>query len=78
MPKYNIIYTTPHHDHYLWNGTSLTKLEKAGQETLMFSGKSFKEEELADAIANCKKAIARSFPKDTDPEIKSVQIAVSD
>jgi len=78
MPKYNIIYTTAHHDHYLWNGTSLSKLEKAGEENLMFSGKMFKEDELADAIADCKKAIARSFPKDNDPEIKSVQIPVSD
>ena len=78
MPKYNIIYTTTHHDHYLWNGTSLDKLEKTGQENLMFSGKSFKEEELADAMADCKKAITQSFPKDDAPEIKSVQIAVSD
>ena len=78
MPKYNIIYTTAHHDHYLWNGTSLDKLEKTGQENLMFSGKSFKEEELDNAITDCKKTIAQAFPKDTDPEIKTVQIAVSD
>jgi hypothetical protein len=78
MPKYNIIYTTPHHDHYLWNGTSLDKIEKAEQETLRFSGKSFKEEELADAKSDCKKTIARAFPKDDNPEIKSVLIAVSD
>jgi len=78
MPKYNIIYTSPQKDHYLWDGTSLTKLEKAGQEILMFSGKVFKEEELAGAIKECKKAIAQSFPKDEAPEIKTVQIAVSD
>ncbi|MFI5157305.1 MAG: hypothetical protein ACHQF4_00475 [Sphingobacteriales bacterium] len=78
MPKYNIIYTTPHHDHYLWNGTSLDKIEKTEQETLRFSGKSFKEDELTDAIADCKKTIPRAFPKDTDPDIKTVQIIVSD
>jgi len=78
MPKYYIIYTSPKKDHYLWNGTSLDKLEKPGEDNLMFSGKSFKEEELPHAIANCKKAIRQSYPKDTDPEIKTVQIAVSD
>lgn len=78
MPHYNIVYTTPHHDHYLWNGTSLDKLEKAELETLRFSGKSFKEEELAVAIADCKVTIARAFPEDTDPEIGAIEIAVSD
>jgi hypothetical protein len=78
MAKYNIIYTTPHHDHYLWNGISFDKIEKAEQELLRFSGKSFKEEELTDAISDCKKAITQSFPKDDNPEIKTVQIAVSD
>jgi hypothetical protein len=78
MPKYNIIYTSPQKDHFLWDGTTLTKLEKAGQETLMFSGKVFKEDELDDAIKECKDAIAQSFPKDSDPEIKTVKIAVSD
>ena len=51
MPKYNIIYTSPQKDYYLWDCTSLTKLEKAGQENLMFSGKVFKEDELAGAIS---------------------------
>lgn len=78
MPKYNIIYTAPNDDHYIWNGASLDKLEKAEQEILRFSGKSFKEEELANAIADCKETIARTFPKDPDPEIGVVEIAVSD
>lgn len=78
MPKYNVIYTAPNNYHYLWNGASLDKLEKAEQETLRFSGKSFKEEELANAIADCKETIAREFPKDIDPEIGVVEIAVSD
>jgi len=78
MPKYNIIYTSPKKDHYLWNGTSLDKLERAGQENLMFSGKIFKEEELPGAIKDCKAAIAQSFPKDENPDIKTVLINVSD
>ena len=78
MPKYNIIYTSPQKDNYLWDGASLTKLERAGQENLMFSGKIFKEDELADAMKDCKAAIAQSFPKDENPEIKTVLINVSD
>jgi hypothetical protein len=70
MPKYNIIYTTPHHDDYLWNGTSLDKIEKTEQETLRFSGKSFKEDELDDAIADCRKTITRAFPKIPIPKLK--------
>ncbi|WP_179415664.1 hypothetical protein HDF19_05500 [Mucilaginibacter sp. E4BP6] len=78
MPKCNIIYTSPQKDHYVWDGTSLTKLEKAEQETLRFSGKSFKQDELDEAIKDCKKAIEQSFPKDENPEIKTVKITVSD
>lgn len=77
MSQYNIVYISPQNDHYLWDGTSLNKLEKAEQETLRFSGKSFKEEELDDAIADCKKIIAQSFPKDAKAEVKTVQVKVS-
>jgi hypothetical protein len=48
--KYNVIYTSPHHVTYLWNGSSLDKLAKTGQDVLRFSGKDFKEDELAGAI----------------------------
>ena len=78
MPKYNIIYTSPQKDHYLWDGTVLTKLEKAKQETLRFSGISFKEDELAERVIECRSAVEESFPKDANPEIKPVQIRVSD
>jgi hypothetical protein len=78
MPKYNIIYTSPNDDHYLWNGTSLDKLEKEEQEVLLFSGKNFKEGELKDAINDCKKAAKQLFSRDKDPKVKTVEIAVSD
>ena len=77
MPKYNIIYTSPHDDHYLWNGISLDKLEKEGQEVLMFSGKNFKEGELKDAINDCEKAAKQLF-SDKNPKVKTIEIAVSD
>ena len=77
MPKYNIIFTAPNNDPYLWDGTELTKLEKSGQENLMFSGKNFKEGELQDAIQACKEAALKMFPYNPDPEIKPVEINVS-
>jgi len=77
MPKYNIIFTAPNNDPYLWDGTELTQLEKTGQENLMFSGKNFKEEELEAAIKACKEAALQMFPHNTGPEIKTVEINVS-
>ncbi|WP_461449058.1 hypothetical protein [Mucilaginibacter sp.] len=77
MPKYNIIYTAPNNHPYLWDGSELTKLEKTGQENLMFSGKNFKEEELSEAIKACKEVALQMFPHHTDPEIKTVEINVS-
>jgi hypothetical protein len=77
MSKYNIIYTSPADDPYLWNGASLDKLEHTDQEVLLFSGKSFEEGKLKDAIKDCKAAAKVMFPKDTDPKIKTVEIKVS-
>ncbi len=78
MSKYNIIYTSPGQEHYLWNGFSLDQLEKTGQEALAFSGRNFKAEEIADAIEACRGEVSKLFPKDTPPEIKAVEIAVSE
>jgi len=77
MAKYNIIYTSPNDDLYLWNGISLDQLEHADQEVLFFSGKSFKDDELKDAIRDCKAVAKAIFPDDTDPKIKTVEIKVS-
>ena len=78
MPRYNLIYTSPNSDPYLWNGSSLDKLEKKGQEALRFSGKDFKDEELAQAITDCQAAVKEMFPKDENPVIEPVEIKVSD
>jgi hypothetical protein len=76
MPQYNIIYTSPHDEPYLWNGTSLDKLEKTGQEVLRFSGKVFGEGELANAIAACKNAAKQMFPDDEYLKIDTVEVKV--
>ena len=48
MLKYNIIYTSPVKDDYLWNGTGFDKLKSVDREPLLFSGKSVKEDELQE------------------------------
>jgi len=78
MPRYNIIYTSPDKVHHLWTGTEFFTLEKTGQEGLRFSGKIFKDDELADGILSCKKAAHGLFPNDEQPQIKGVEVNVAD
>jgi len=78
MPKYNIIYTSLHHDTYLWNGSSLDKLAKTGQDVLRFSGKDFDEDKVADAIHDCKAAAKRLFPGDDGLKVEKVEIKISE
>ena len=78
MPKYNIIFTSPDDDPYLWNGTSLDQLEKTGQEVLKFSGRTFEHGELKAAIKYCRAFAKKMFPDDKDLKIKTVEIRVSD
>jgi hypothetical protein len=76
MPKYNIIYTSPDNDPYLWSDTSLDKLEKTDREVLRFSGKVFEKDELADAIAACKKAAKKLFTMDDELKVDAVEVKV--
>jgi hypothetical protein len=76
MPKYNIIYTSPNNDPYLWSGTSLDRLEKNEQDVLRFSGKVFEEDELDDAITECKKAAKEMFPDDDELKVDTVEVKV--
>jgi hypothetical protein len=78
MSKYNIIYLSPTDDPYLWNGRSLDKLEHTGQEVLRFSGETFKEDELEEAIKACKEAAKQLFPEDKELEVKTIEIKVTD
>ena len=77
MANYNIIFTSPENDAYIWNGTSLEKLKSTDSEVLFFSGKSIKEEDLLGALNKCKEAVKAMFPKDNNPDIKTVEIKVS-
>lgn len=61
MSKYNIIYISPGHEHYLWNGFSLDKLNKTEQEVLAFSGKNFQQDEIAPAKEACHAEVKNFF-----------------
>jgi hypothetical protein len=77
MATYNIIYTSPDKDIYLWTERSLTKINSRDRENLKYSGKSIKDDGLEGAIEKCRLSIKSHFPTDTNPKIKLVQIDVS-
>ena len=77
MLKYNIIFTSPDNDSYLWNGASFDKLKSKEREVLFYSGKSLKEDDLADALQKCRESAKILFPKETDLKIRAVEIKVS-
>ena len=77
MSKYNIIYTSPDHEEYLWHGKSLSKFDGGSQETLHFSGKTFAPDQKEEAAIKCKAAAKELFPQDTDPKVKTVEIEVA-
>ena len=76
MLKYNIIYTSPGNDDYLWNGTGFDKLKSVDREPLLFSGKAIKEDELQEALKKCKTAAQKLFPGDEEPSIKWIEVVV--
>lgn len=76
MASYNIIYKSPGHNHYLWNGTGFDTINDSGRETLRFSGKTYTQDELPNALKKCREAIQHTFPADTDPELQAVEIDV--
>lgn len=77
MHKYNIIYTSPGSEIYLWNGDGFDRLRDDERETLLYSGKSIKAEQVDEALRACKAAARDKFPGDGNPDIKRVEVAVS-
>jgi len=77
MHKYNIIYTSPNGDSYLWNGVGFEKLDDGENGVLLYSGKSIKAEGIEKALATSRAAVAKEFPNDDKPDIKKVEVAVS-
>jgi hypothetical protein len=77
MQKFNIIYTSPGNDIYLWNGAAFDELESDERETLLYSGASVDEDKVDEVIQECREAAKESFPMDANPDIKKIEISVS-
>lgn len=78
MAKYNIIYKSPGDESYLWNGSSLDRVENKGPRGLMFSGKTFTANELTDAVKKCKEAVRKLFKNQDDTGFNAIKVKVAD
>jgi hypothetical protein len=77
MADYNIIYIVGGKRSYLWNGSSFDLLSKKENEKLLFSGKSYTEDELPDALQLARKAAKQNLPLRKSLRLKQVQIPVN-
>lgn len=77
MSVYNIIYTSPDRDTYLWTGRGLDKLADSDMDVLFYSGRSIKEDTLPEALKACKEKVKQLFPEDNEPVIEPVAVKVA-
>ncbi|MGZ3873869.1 MAG: hypothetical protein ACXVJD_13185 [Mucilaginibacter sp.] len=75
MSKYNIIYTSPNDDDYLWSDNSFDKIENKDREVLLYSGKSLNEDAVTAALKQAQEAAAKQFA-DNNPKVKKVEVTV--
>jgi hypothetical protein len=78
MVIYNIIYSSPGHKTFLWNGSDFDLLENADAGKLFYSGKTYSEDQATEAILKSREAAHRIFPQDADPKIEKKEIPVHD
>jgi len=78
MAIYNIIYRSPENAIYLWNGSSFDLLGKEENDKLFYSGKSFDEDEVAEAMRQSRKSAKKQFPADRKLTIEKAEIRVND
>jgi hypothetical protein len=72
MADYSIIYIVGGKRSYLWNGSSFDLLNKKENEKLLFSGKSYTEDQLPDVLQLARKAAKQSFPLSISLRLKQV------
>jgi len=78
MVIYNIIYLSPGHQTFLWNGSSFDLLENIDAGKLFYSGKTYSEDHVMEAMLKSREAAHRIFPEDIDPKIEKKEIPVHD
>jgi hypothetical protein len=78
MAIYNIIYRSPEEATYLWNGSSFDLLGEEEKDKLFYSGKSFDEDEVTEAMRQSRKSARKQFPADLKLNIEKAEIRVND
>lgn len=76
MVIYNIVYLSPGHQTFLWNGSGFDLLESVDACKLFYSGKTYSEDQVADAMLKSRAAAHRIFPGDTYPKIEKRKITI--
>jgi hypothetical protein len=78
MAIYNIIYTSPEKETWLWNGNSFDLLKNKDNENLFFSGSGIVDTKLISSMKKAREAAQKQFPYDKKQEIDKVEITVND
>ncbi|MFI5159662.1 MAG: hypothetical protein ACHQHN_00225 [Sphingobacteriales bacterium] len=78
MAIYNIIYTSPQKETYLWNGSSFDLLKNKDNAGLFFSGSNIEDKKLASVLKKARAFAGKQFPDDKAARISEVEIAVND
>ena len=77
MADYNIIYAAEDGQDYLWNGNGFDLIDNKDNEKLLFSGRSYSDEDLPDELQKAREAVKLSFPADLDIRLKQVEVPVN-
>jgi hypothetical protein len=78
MAIYNVVYSSPDRKAYLWNGQDFDLLPDSDDDKLFFSGKTYDDNEVTDAMLKSRDAAHHIFPGDADPKIEKKEIPVND
>ena len=77
MADYNIIYVNQDNQHYLWNGRGFDLLNDSGNKKLLFSGRSYTDDEFPEALQLAQQAVKLSFPSGKRIHLKKVRVPVN-
>jgi len=78
MTIYNIVYSSPDHKTYLWNGRDFDLLPDADDSKLFYSGKAYTEDEVIEAVIQSRETASQIFTDDPEPKIDRKEIPVND
>jgi hypothetical protein len=76
MADFNIIYTAEDGEDYLWNGNGFDLLGNKDNEKLLFSGRSYSDQDLPNELQKVREAVKISFPTVMNIRLKLVELPV--